>query len=46
MENFAGLIRCIMGDVQLAYKSTFFSRDLQSQIKVVGKVVQLNSSPF
>ena len=34
-----------MGDVQVAY-SAFFSLDLQSQTKVVGKVVQLNSSPF
>ena len=32
-----------MGDVQVAY-SAFFSHDLLSQTKVVGKVVQLNSS--
>ena len=29
----------------MAY-SAFFSLDLQSQTKVVGKAVQLNSSPF
>ena len=34
-----------MGDVQVVY-SAFFSLDLQSQKKVVGKVVQLNSSQF
>ena len=45
MQNFTGQIRCIMRDVQVAY-SAFFSFDLQSQNKVVGKVVQLNSSPF
>ena len=43
MQNFAGQIRCIMGDVQVAY-SAFLSLDLQSQLKIVGKVVQLNSS--
>ena len=43
MQNFAGQIRCIMGDVQVAY-SAFFSLDLQSQKKKIGKVVQLNSS--
>ena len=43
MQHFAGQIRCIMGDVQVAY-SAFFSLDLQSQTKIVGKVVQLNSS--
>ena len=43
MQNFAGQIRCIMRDVQVAY-SAFFSLDLQSQTKIVGKVVQLNSS--
>ena len=32
-----------MRDVQVAY-SAFFSLDLQSQTKIVGKVVQLNSS--
>ena len=41
MQNFAGQIRCIIGDVQVAY-SAFFSLDLQSQKKVVGKDVQLN----
>jgi len=43
MQHFAGQIRCIVGDVQVAY-SAFFSLDLQSQTKIVGKVVQLNSS--
>ena len=45
MQNFAGQIRYIMRDVQVAY-SAFFSLDVQSQKKVVGKVVQLNRSPF
>ena len=34
-----------MRDVQVAYLG-LFSLDLQSQKKVAGKVVQLNSSPF
>ena len=45
MQNIGEQIRCIMGDVQVVY-SAFFSLDLQSQEKVVGKVVQLNSSPL